>query len=44
VNAHTLNRRQWTVENEVLTAGFRANREVNRLTALDEQPWRQRRW
>jgi len=40
VNAHTLNRRQWTVKNEVLTARFRANREINRLTALGEQPCR----
>lgn len=37
LNGHPLNRRQWTVGGEVLTAQFRANRDVNRLTVLDEQ-------
>jgi hypothetical protein len=35
LNGHPLAPRQWSVENEVLTVRFRANRETNRLTALE---------
>jgi alpha-glucosidase len=36
LDGHPLGRGRWSVENEVLTARFVANREVNRLTALDQ--------
>jgi alpha-glucosidase len=37
LNGHPLGRGRWSVETEVLTARFLGNREVNRLTVVDEQ-------